>query len=115
MSLDRKSFSVVIASGAAASSTAITFDASNSPAKITRILVSVPNWTTAVCAVASVVDDSSFLVYQSALLDENAKHSVPVNVDVYPGDTLILASNADHGTATVPATTGYVHLEDVQK
>lgn len=110
MIFDRISGTATIVSGAAATATAITFTDQNAPAKIVRLLGSVPSFATNASAGICVFQGTSVLLYSGATQITAGVINAPVDVDVLPGDTVKVVTTATIGNGTNTMTVS-AHLE----
>jgi hypothetical protein len=95
MILDRISGTATIVSGAAATATAITFDAMNAPSKIVRFLATVPSFADNASAAIYVYQGSTGpFIYGGASQITAGAINTPVDINVFPGDTVQVITTA---------------------
>ena len=110
MIFERVSGTATITSGAAATATAITFDVDDAPAKIVRLLATVPSFAANASAALYVYQGTDVVIYAGASQITAGTINVPVDIDVMVGDTVRVITTATiAGGANTMAVTA--HLE----
>lgn len=109
MIFDRINGTATITSGAAATATAITFTLADSPSKVVRLMASVPSFAANASAGVYVFQGTEVL-YAGAMQITAGVINTPVDIDVFPGDTVKVVTTATigNGANTVAIS---AHLE----
>jgi hypothetical protein len=111
MFLNRVTGTATIISGAAASAVAIDWTANNSPCKVVRLMGTVPSFAANASAAmyicqGSAVNGTAVPIYAGSSQITAGTINVPVDVDVFPGDTVQVITTATiaAGTNTMAVT-----------
>jgi hypothetical protein len=111
MIFNRINGTATILSGAAATAVAITFSADNAPSKIVRLLSTVPSFAANASAALYVIQGTSGpVLYVGASQITAGQINSPVDIDVFPGDTVQVVTTATIG-AGVNTMAVSAHLE----
>ncbi len=100
MIFERVSGTATITSGAAATATAITFDVDDVPAKIVRLMGTVPSFAANASASIYVYQGTTAVIYAGAAQITAGTINVPVDIDVMVGDTVRVITTATIGAGS---------------
>lgn len=105
MQFNRPTGTATIVSGAAATATAITFNANNSPVKVTRLISKVPSFAANASAAIYIMQGSAAngtdtVIYAGASQITAGTINTPIDVNVFPGDTVQVITTATIGNGT---------------
>lgn len=94
MIFDRISGTATITSGAAATATAITFNANNAPCKVVRLLAIVPSFAANASAAIDIFQGTTILLYAGSAQITAGNINALTDVNVFPGDTIQVTTTA---------------------